>query len=538
MKPRTRDAVPSEAQTSASGADAERLASASWAVRLEGMLRSPWAVLVVVGTLMCVAALLAIHAIGDKSLWLDEGLSARLAQFSPADAISATYSTPTPGAIALYYVLLHFWSSVSTDESWLRLLSAVCVVASIPLVYMLGRRLMSTAAGVTAATVVALSPYVVSQAQSARPYGLVILLATALTLTFYSAMKVGGLRIWLLYAAVALAGVYAHTTVAYLIAAQGAVAGVDLLLLRRRSIWTIGSRCAAAAVIVVGCYPLTGQFSAEGLAGVPSPTFQNVGQALYHLTGGATLLLVTSFAVIALPLIGWVWLRRGRQLEFSILVAVSVAPIALELLVSLQRPMFIERYLTMAIPGLALLVAAAVDLLSSWKPSLRGAVATRSPRQSAIVTAGAWALIAVLALRSVGSVYTGWQEQWRGAVEMVAAESQSGDQVIVYPGYARLPFDYYATRNPGFRNIRPAFPEIGWGDYFPASGPSFAASLADAKQTGRVWLVYRSGDGVGATDASLIASFVSCGITRSDTTLEQVEVVLVEFPAAGCLAAR
>ena len=231
------------------------------------------------GVLMFVAAFLTTHAIGSRSLWLDEGLSARIAQFGPADAVSSTYSLPTPGAIALYYILLHFWSFVSSDETWLRLLSAACVVATVPLVYLLGKRLVGRVAGVTAATVFALSPFVVQYSQQARPYGLLLLLSTALTLIFYSAMKGGGLRTWLLYAVVAAAAMYVHTTVAYLIAAHGAVAGVDMILFRRHSVATITSRLAAAAIIVVASYPLTGQFSAEGLAGVPLPTVENVGAA-------------------------------------------------------------------------------------------------------------------------------------------------------------------------------------------------------------------------------------------------------------------
>jgi len=520
------------------GSGARKRALLSGFARSRHALLSPATGWLVVGILMCVAAFLTTHAIGAKSLWLDEALSARIAQFDPADGVSATYSTPTPGAIALYYVLLHFWSAVSSDETWLRLLSAICAVAAIPLVYLLGTRLIGRAAGVTAATVVALSPFVVAYSQQARPYTLVILLSTALTLIFYSAMKGGGLRIWLLYAVAAIAGLYAHTTVAYLIAAQGGVAGVDLILFRRHSFPTIASRVAAGAIIVLACLPLIGQFSAAGLAGVPPPTIQNVGVTLYHLTGGTTLLAVTGVGILAIPFVGWSWLRRGRGLEFSILIAASVAPIALELLVSLQRPMFIERYLAMAVPGLALVIASAVELLSALRLTFSSTVARPSPRSSTIVRVAALALIVVLALRSVGVVYTGWEEQWRNAVEMVAAEAQPGDAVVVYPGYARLPFDYYASKQSIFQDVVPVFPSVSWGQYFPAAGPSLETSLSDAKRTGRVWLVYQSGDGVGIGDAKLLASYTSCGTIQSESDFPGVKVVLMDFPATPCEATK
>ncbi len=493
----------------------------------------------VVGILMCVAAFLTTHAIGAKSLWLDEALSARIAQFDPAGGVRATYALPTPGAIALYYVILHFWSVVSSDETWLRMLSAICAVAAIPLVYRLGTRLVGQAGGITAATVVALSPFVVAQGQQARPYALVVLLSTILTLIFYSAMKGGGRRIWLLYAAAAVAGIYVHTTVAYLIAAQGVVAGVDLILFRRHSFPTIAWRVAAGVIIVLASLPLTGQFSAEGLAGVAPPTITTVRTTLESLTGGRTLLAVTGVGILAIPFVGWSWLRRGRGLEVSILIAASVAPIALELLVSLLRPMFIERYLAMSVPGLALVVGSAVELVSTWWPT-RGTRATKaSSRSSGIVVAAACAVIVVLSLRSIGYVYAASVEQWSAAVEMVAAKAQPGDAVVVYPGYARLPFDYYANRQPIFRDVTPLFPSVGWGQYFPDSGPSLQTSLlAAGGQTGRVWLVYRSGDLVGASDAKLLASYLSCGTIQSDTPFPGVRVVLVALPATPCEVAK
>jgi mannosyltransferase len=523
------------------GSGARPQAVSSRLARSGRVLLSPRAGWLVVGILMCVAAFLTTHLIGAKSLWLDEAMSARIAQLDPVDGVRATYATPTPGAMALYYLILHFWSAVSRDETWLRMLSAICAVAAIPLVYLLGSRLIGRTAGITAATVVALSPFVVAQGQQARPYALVVLISTVLTLTFYSAMKSGSLRIWLLYAAVATAGMYVHTTVAYLIAAQGGVAGVDLILFRRDSSPTIARRATAAAIIVLASLPLAGQFlvpTSAGLAWIGPSTIRKVQTTMTALTGGTTLLAVTGASILAIPFVGWSWSRRGRGLEFSILIAASVAPIVLELLVSLARPMFIQRYLTMAVPGLALVIASAVELLATWRPTVGTTATTPSSRRSAMVRVAAWAVIVVLSLGSVGAVYGPSPEQWRTAVEMVGAEARPGDAVIVYPDWARVPFDYYASRQPIFREITPVFPSIGWGQYLPDKGPSLETSLSNAKQTGRVWLIYRSGDTVPKDDAKLLASFVSCGTIQSENTFPDVRVVLVDFPATPCHVAK
>ena len=57
----------------------------------------------------------------------------------------------------LYYVLLHFWQTVSHNEVYLRSLSLVPGVLAVPVVYLLGRRLVSHRAALIASALVAAS---------------------------------------------------------------------------------------------------------------------------------------------------------------------------------------------------------------------------------------------------------------------------------------------------------------------------------------------------------------------------------------------
>ena len=59
-------------------------------------------------------------------------------------------------------------------------------------------------------------------------------------------------------------------------------------------------------------------------------------------------------------------------------------------------------------------------------------------------------------------------------------------------------------------------------------------SLSGAKQTGRVWVIYRSGDPVVESDAKLLDAYLSCGKVQSDTTLLGVRVELVDFQGTTC----
>jgi hypothetical protein len=92
-----------------------------------------------------------------------------------------------------------------------------------------------------------------------------------------------------------------------------------------------------------------------------------------------------------------------------------------------------------------------------------------------------------------------------------------------------VPFDYYAIRQPVFRVVTPVFPEVGWDEYFPSSGPSLEVSLSEAKHTGRVWLVYVSNVKVKESDAQLLASYLAGGTILSRTAFIALKVELVAF---------
>ena len=87
--------------------------------------------------IMALAAILRLHDLGLRPLWLDELFSA---WFSARDwhylwNVVPTFETHPP----FYYSLLKLWRVFGSDEFTLRLLSVVFAVATVPLVYFAGR---------------------------------------------------------------------------------------------------------------------------------------------------------------------------------------------------------------------------------------------------------------------------------------------------------------------------------------------------------------------------------------------------------------
>lgn len=133
--------------------------------------------------LLCVIVFgfaLRVHRIDEKGLWLDEAFSVWMAHNAlPAlmDWLVRIDQHPP-----LYYLLLHFWLWFGDSAAHVRILSALFGTLTIPVFFLIGRRLFGNVAGLIAAFLVTISPFHVRFAQEARMYTLLSLNAGLATL--------------------------------------------------------------------------------------------------------------------------------------------------------------------------------------------------------------------------------------------------------------------------------------------------------------------------------------------------------------------
>ncbi|MGB9184983.1 MAG: glycosyltransferase family 39 protein [Solirubrobacteraceae bacterium] len=102
----------------------------------------------------------------------------------------------------------------------MRLVSLLAGTAIIPLSFVLGRWTVGARAGLVAAALVALSPFMIYYSTEARPYALLILLVLLSTLSLLRALSSGGSKWWVAYAVFACAAAYTHFTSVFVLAAQ------------------------------------------------------------------------------------------------------------------------------------------------------------------------------------------------------------------------------------------------------------------------------------------------------------------------------
>jgi len=376
------------------------------------------------GAIIALGVLVRFTTLNEQSFWYDESATWAIVAHGLAHVFSTvpqTESTPP-----LYYVLLWLWSRVfGTGEVGLRSFSALCSTLTIPVMWMIGRRLLSERAGLIAALLTAVNPFLFWYAQEARVYSLLLLLSAITVLTLVHVLEApsrGRVLLWGLSAGLALA---AHYYAAVLIASEAAWLGWSLY--RRRRLTVERAMLGLAPSIIVGA------------ALIPLLVEQNNGRANYIATQEGSLphrvaqlakediigqgqpakvlLTVLGCGLVAIAL--WLLVRRSRRSERAagvMLATVGVGGVLVAVVVAaVGTDYFDTRNLIATWPALGLLVAG-------------GLGAARARRIAGWVTAG----LVVLSLICVWNIIANPAYQrpnWRDAAR--ALGPADGPRAIV-----------------------------------------------------------------------------------------------------------
>jgi mannosyltransferase len=147
--------------------------------------RVPNAAALLVGLAVTAGIVARLHSRSD--LWLDEALTVNIAKLSVGDLLSWLKHDGHP---PLYYLLLHFWMKVFGEgDDAVRSLSGVFSIATLPLIWIAGRRYGGRIAATSALILLATSPFAVRYGTEARMYSLVMLLVVAGWLLVYDALE-------------------------------------------------------------------------------------------------------------------------------------------------------------------------------------------------------------------------------------------------------------------------------------------------------------------------------------------------------------
>ncbi|MGE5374141.1 MAG: glycosyltransferase family 39 protein [Bacteroidota bacterium] len=131
---------------------------------------APWMVMIIT----VIGGFLRVLLLESKGMWLDETFSVWLANHSVLEMLQ--WIVRIDQHPPLYYLLLHSWIAHNGDSPYYaRLLSVLFGAATIPVIYLIGKRLSGVVLGLAAAIFLAVSPYNIAFSQEARMYTLLTL---------------------------------------------------------------------------------------------------------------------------------------------------------------------------------------------------------------------------------------------------------------------------------------------------------------------------------------------------------------------------
>ncbi len=388
------------------------------------------------GVIVALGILVRFPTLGEQSFWYDEATTWGIVAHGLGHVLATvpkTESTPP-----LYYVLLWLWAQVfGLGDAGLRAFSALCSTLTIPVVWMIGRRLISNRVGLVAALLTAVNPLLFWYAQEARSYSLLLLLSALSLLALVRALESPSPKrvlIWGLASALALA---AHYYAAVVIVPEAAWLGVTL----HRQARLTPRRVALGIVPVL----------AVGVALMPLAIRQNDGRASYIATQGGSLpyrvaqlfkediigmgqpmkaLLGVVGCLLVLVGLGLL-VRRSQRSERSacrLLFAVGAGGVVLGILIAaVGTDYFNTRNLIPTWPALFLLVAA-------------GLGAPRAGRVGALATT-ALVLLSLLCVWNIISNPLFQRPNWRGAAQILG--SSSVPRAVVSDIQSQVPLEPY-----------------------------------------------------------------------------------------------
>jgi hypothetical protein len=154
--------------------------------------------------------MLRFFHIDHQGLWFDEANTAWLVHFSPGKMLGHLPERETTPP--LYFCVAWVWSRIfGHGEAGLRSLSAIVGVATVPVAYGAGAKLISRRTGLVIAALTACNPFLIWYSQEVRSYSLLVFLTAVSLLAFAFAREQptpGRLAAWALAAALALATHY------------------------------------------------------------------------------------------------------------------------------------------------------------------------------------------------------------------------------------------------------------------------------------------------------------------------------------------
>lgn len=445
--------------------------------------------------ILLLAAMVRFHTISLPYFWTDEAFSALVSVLSPqAIWFHMGHDVHPP----LYFLLLHVWITVFGDSVLaIRSMSAVAGVGTVALGMWLMRLISTPKTALLAGFLMALLPISVRYSQEARMYTLETLWLLGATIALVYWLRSPRNRYLAVYGLLMTAALYTH----YLAILCALSHFLYLLMLRfkpdptlhylsRPMLWVTYAAISLLyipwlIVLVDELFVHTEELKIGGdIFWIPALTPYTLPSSIWKFLTlrGAEVLPVTFYLLLPILVVVasvWVALKDNGRWQFGVLLLIyTFFPLVAVALVSIQFPMFVERYMAFAAMGIPMLLALALARVAH--------------RHFVLAVIGVGVLVS-LQCAGISTLYQQRDElddprneashPLDDMVTRINESAIAGDTIIVGEGYWWLTVAYYSRAG-----IYPLLYEPPWDDTTDNRPNGYGASTLIYQNRDKVFL--------------------------------------------------
>ena len=431
--------------------------------------------------LLLLAFALRLHALGNQSMWWDELKTIERTTYTLAALLDDFISTRDQ--LPAYYLLMRGWILLGNNAFVVRLFSVLWGVLGVTAVFQLGRQMGSTKVGLTAAFLLAISPFHIYYSQEARMYTQLVTLLILAHVGLVAVLQGGGKWYWLLYFLAMATAVYTHYFTFLILFAHTIFFILHLRPLKPISYYWFGLMALLAALFLPWGYLIVSRsgYSAAVPVWINTVRWVEPILTLWTFTIGATLSRsslagIIGFAIFMLGLLGSSRIVKQQTIIAKPLLMWLLVPLLLIYLISLGNgsfSLYLDRYLIIILPIYLLLVAWGWVQLTKNHPRWLLGLAL---------------MATAVTIPSLHNLYNNpafARNDWQSLINHIDTNPNE-KQLVLGEGTLRLPISYYG--NERFQRIQ--IPPAESDQITPAFDESMNKQLTIAAQSSTlIWYI-------------------------------------------------
>jgi len=424
-----------------------------------GRKKKSFKILLLLLGFMLFATLVDVFVFARTSLQLDESQSLfQVSRNIPGLLNLVAQDVHVPG----YHLLLHFWILLfGSDITTARYLSIIFFVATIPVVYLLGKNVFSRRVGLFAALLIAISPFMLWYGAVARMYSMLALVTVVHQLFFVKIYKTGKPIYWIGYFFMTIIGLYTHYFFSFVLLTEA----IFYIFYRKRFpphsfvkfLISLLIAFATFAPWLLYVYRLGLASNDQPYLTIPSSgdLFDAYAQFLFGFqTNGISTFIVSLWPILVLAAF-FTLQRKKRTTPASIfLIFMAVLPVLGAFVISLLvKPFFLSRYLIISLPSLILIFAWVISIYP---------IKIQRIIQAAVV-AGTLILLMIEIINPNSPI----KEDYKDAVAYVSSQATAQDVIVATAPFTIYPIEYY-YQGPAALTTQPI-----WNRFVSGSVPAY-----------------------------------------------------------------